>query len=115
MRDKAEGLRTMLESGILLVIRQDSADAVLRIIDAVVRGGVKVIEITLTVPNALDIVKAAVKEFGTDILIGAGQSSIRRQRGRPSSPGRTSSSVPAAAKPCSPPARGTPGSRSPEP
>ena len=72
MRDKAEGLRTMIESGILLVIRQDSADAVLRIIDAVVRGGVKVIEITLTVPNALDIVKAAVKDFGTDILIGAG-------------------------------------------
>ena len=72
MRDKAEGLRTIMESRILLVIRQDSADAVLRIIEAVVRGGIKVIEITLTVPDALSMVQAAVKEFGKDALIGAG-------------------------------------------
>ena len=72
MRDKAEGLRTIVESRILLVIRQDSADAVLRIIEAVVRGGVKVIEITLTVPDALSIMQAAAKEFGKDVLIGAG-------------------------------------------
>jgi len=62
----------MFESGVLLVIRQDSDDAVLKIIDAVVRGGIKVIEITLTVPNALAIMQAAVKEFGNDVLIGAG-------------------------------------------
>jgi 2-dehydro-3-deoxyphosphogluconate aldolase/(4S)-4-hydroxy-2-oxoglutarate aldolase len=62
----------MFESGVLLVIRQDSADAVLRIIDAVVQGGIKVIEITLTVPNALGIMQAAATEFGSDILIGAG-------------------------------------------
>jgi 2-dehydro-3-deoxyphosphogluconate aldolase/(4S)-4-hydroxy-2-oxoglutarate aldolase len=61
-----------MESRILLVIRQDSADAVLRIIEAVVRGGVKVIEITLTVPDALSMMQAAVKEFGKDALIGAG-------------------------------------------
>jgi 2-dehydro-3-deoxyphosphogluconate aldolase/(4S)-4-hydroxy-2-oxoglutarate aldolase len=72
LRDKAEGLRIMIESRVLLVIRQDSADAVLRIIDAVVRGGIKVVEITLTVPNALAIMQAAVKDFGSDVLIGAG-------------------------------------------
>jgi 2-dehydro-3-deoxyphosphogluconate aldolase / (4S)-4-hydroxy-2-oxoglutarate aldolase len=72
LRDKAEGLRTIMDSRILLVIRQDSADAVLRVIEAVVRGGIKVIEVTLTVPDALSIMQAAAKEFGKDVLIGAG-------------------------------------------
>jgi 2-dehydro-3-deoxyphosphogluconate aldolase / (4S)-4-hydroxy-2-oxoglutarate aldolase len=62
----------ILESRVLLVIRQDSADAVLHIIEAVVRGGIKVIEITLTVPDALSIMAAAAREFGKDALIGAG-------------------------------------------
>ena len=72
MRDKADNLRIMFDSGVLLVIRQDSADTVLRIIDAVVRGGIKVVEITMTVPDALAMIQAAVKDFGGDVLIGAG-------------------------------------------
>jgi 2-dehydro-3-deoxyphosphogluconate aldolase/(4S)-4-hydroxy-2-oxoglutarate aldolase len=62
----------MIENSVLLVIRQDTADTVLRIIEAVSRGGIKVVEITLTVPNALAIMQSAAKEFGADVLVGAG-------------------------------------------
>lgn len=72
MRDKAECLRTMTTSGILLVIRQDTADTVLRIIEAVARGGITAVEITLTVPHALAIMESAAQQFGSSILVGAG-------------------------------------------
>jgi 2-dehydro-3-deoxyphosphogluconate aldolase / (4S)-4-hydroxy-2-oxoglutarate aldolase len=72
LRDKAECLQTMTASGILLVIRQDTADTALRIIEAVVKGGITAVEITLTVPNALAIMESAATQFGSNILVGAG-------------------------------------------
>lgn len=45
----------------------------LKITDAVTAGGIKLIEVTMTVPGALDIIKElAVKYRDTDIVIGAG-------------------------------------------
>ena len=44
------------ESGIVPVIRADSAEEAHRLIDAVVEGGIATIEVTLTVPDAPNLI-----------------------------------------------------------
>lgn len=65
-------LDRMLGSGIVAVVRLDSADRLVDLARALVRGGVAAVEITLTVPGALEAIAAASTELGDDALIGAG-------------------------------------------
>ncbi|RGZ00377.1 bifunctional 2-keto-4-hydroxyglutarate aldolase/2-keto-3-deoxy-6-phosphogluconate aldolase [Clostridium sp. AM58-1XD] len=62
------------EQGIVAVIRAESKEEGERIIDAVVSGGISLIEITMTVPNAVSIIEAMVKKYETrrNVVIGAG-------------------------------------------
>lgn len=58
---------------IISVIRSNSSDESLKIVEAVYNAGIKLIEITMTVPNAMDIIEDTVKRFESrDIIIGAG-------------------------------------------
>ena len=73
MFDKLNNLRRMTETGIIAVIRADSPDQALEIVEAVRRGGVEAIEITFTVPGALDVIARLRQAFpGDEILLGAG-------------------------------------------
>lgn len=58
--------------GIIPVIRADTEATALRIAEALVAAGLGVIEITMTVPNAMSVMASAVKRFGADAIIGAG-------------------------------------------
>lgn len=71
----------MKKEQVLSVIEQHKAVAVLRIpdeslfepvMDALIRGGVHVIEITLTVPNAISLIRKAAEQYGDQILLGVG-------------------------------------------
>lgn len=46
-------LSTILEIGIVPVVRTESAEGAINAIDAIYRGGIRVAEITMTVPGAL--------------------------------------------------------------
>jgi len=58
--------------GIIPIIRATSADAVVPVAEALLHAGLPVVEITLTVPNAIDAIGAVAKRFSGKILVGAG-------------------------------------------
>jgi len=71
-RQKQEVLAALRDGGIVPVIRADSADTALRIVDALVSGGIRTLEITMTVPDAIGAIKAVADRFGSSVLLGAG-------------------------------------------
>jgi 2-dehydro-3-deoxyphosphogluconate aldolase/(4S)-4-hydroxy-2-oxoglutarate aldolase len=71
-RAKPLVLSTLKAGGLVPVIRADSADLAVRVTDALVEGGIRTIEITMTVPDALLAIRSVASRFGGDILLGAG-------------------------------------------
>jgi len=63
---------TLREVGIIPIIRASSADAVMPVAEALLQAGLPVVEITLTVPNAIDAISAVAKRFSGKLLVGAG-------------------------------------------
>ena len=68
---KAETVSRIIESGVLPVIRASSKEEALAVIDAVVAGGITTIEITMTVPGAVELIREVCDSLST-LLIGAG-------------------------------------------
>ena len=60
------------EVGIVPVVRAASVDEARRAVDAIHSGGVPIIEITMTVPDAANIIKQVVRQYGSSVLTGAG-------------------------------------------
>ena len=71
-RTKAQVLEGLTAGGIVPVIRADSADAAVRIVEALVAGGIRTLEITMTVPDAIGAIRIVSEKFGRDVLLGAG-------------------------------------------
>lgn len=70
---KIEDLKRIEETGIVAVVRAENAEKALKITEAVKKGGIDAIEITMTVPGAVDVIKKLTDEYNRDeILIGAG-------------------------------------------
>jgi 2-dehydro-3-deoxyphosphogluconate aldolase/(4S)-4-hydroxy-2-oxoglutarate aldolase len=65
-------LDQILRDKAVAVVRGANADALLRAVDALREGGVRCIEITLTVPRALELMRAIDQRFGSDVLLGVG-------------------------------------------
>jgi 2-dehydro-3-deoxyphosphogluconate aldolase / (4S)-4-hydroxy-2-oxoglutarate aldolase len=65
-------LSAILEIGIVPVVRTESAEGAIHAIDAIFRGGIRVAEITMTVPGALKALEKLADKFGDRILLGAG-------------------------------------------
>jgi len=65
-------LQRVLDSGIVAVVRAPDPAGLVEVIRALAAGGVTVAEVTLTVPNALDVVREAKKALGDGVLLGAG-------------------------------------------
>jgi 2-dehydro-3-deoxyphosphogluconate aldolase/(4S)-4-hydroxy-2-oxoglutarate aldolase len=67
-----EVLARMLEEGIVPVIRVSSAGEAFEVAKAIKEGGVSVLEVTMTVPGAMDVIKEVNQKFGKEVLLGAG-------------------------------------------
>jgi len=73
MLSKIENLKRIEESGIVAVVRAENSDQALKITEAVKAGGIQAIEITMTVPGAIDVIKRLTETYNNnEILIGAG-------------------------------------------
>ena len=73
MLSKIENLKRIEESGIVAVVRAENPDQALKIAEAVKAGGIQAIEITMTVPGAIDVIKKLAETYNNnEILIGAG-------------------------------------------
>src|SRR5438094_1760523 len=60
------------ESGIVEVVRAPDSDQLVHVARALADGGVDVVEITMSVPNALDVLRQVRQELGDRLLLGAG-------------------------------------------
>lgn len=69
---KSEILAKVQELGLLAVIRGPSAELTVKMVEALVAGGVSGIEITYSTPNAEDVVRTLAGQFGDRILLGMG-------------------------------------------
>jgi 2-dehydro-3-deoxyphosphogluconate aldolase / (4S)-4-hydroxy-2-oxoglutarate aldolase len=69
---KEEHLRQILECGIVAVVRAPESEPLVEVARALAEGGVTVIEITMSVPGALDVLREVRRALGGQVLLGAG-------------------------------------------
>lgn len=72
MPSKSEIIGRLLDPGIIAVVRGRDAGQIPHVCAALLAGGVKAIEITMTTPNAIEAIRNATKMFGDRGLIGVG-------------------------------------------
>jgi 2-dehydro-3-deoxyphosphogluconate aldolase/(4S)-4-hydroxy-2-oxoglutarate aldolase len=65
-------LNRVLDRVIVAVIRADSPDQLVEVAEALVAGGVEVMEVTFTVPRATQVLEKVAAKLGNRILLGAG-------------------------------------------
>jgi 2-dehydro-3-deoxyphosphogluconate aldolase/(4S)-4-hydroxy-2-oxoglutarate aldolase len=70
--NKAEVLEKIKELGLLAVIRGPSPELTVKMVEALIAGGVLGIEITYSTPNAEDVVRTLSSKYGDRILLGMG-------------------------------------------
>jgi 2-dehydro-3-deoxyphosphogluconate aldolase/(4S)-4-hydroxy-2-oxoglutarate aldolase len=70
--NKTEVFEKVKELGLLAVIRGPSPELTVKMVEALVAGGVMGIEITYSTPNAEDVVQTLSQKFGNDIVLGMG-------------------------------------------
>jgi 2-dehydro-3-deoxyphosphogluconate aldolase/(4S)-4-hydroxy-2-oxoglutarate aldolase len=67
-----EVIRKIGEIGIVPVVRAQTAEDATRAVEAISEGGIPIIEITMTVPNALAVITHVASRYGREVLVGAG-------------------------------------------
>jgi 2-dehydro-3-deoxyphosphogluconate aldolase/(4S)-4-hydroxy-2-oxoglutarate aldolase len=73
MLNKFETLETIVRTGALLIARLDSADEAYRVAEAAIDGGIRAVEVPLTVPGALGVIGRLADKYGDQgIVVGAG-------------------------------------------
>jgi 2-dehydro-3-deoxyphosphogluconate aldolase/(4S)-4-hydroxy-2-oxoglutarate aldolase len=70
--NKSKTITRIIETGLIPVVRAESADIAMRAIDAIKEGGISVLEITMTVPGAIRVIEEVARRFGEDAIVGAG-------------------------------------------
>jgi 2-dehydro-3-deoxyphosphogluconate aldolase/(4S)-4-hydroxy-2-oxoglutarate aldolase len=69
---KQDVLKKVADVGLVPVVRAQSADEAMKVVDAIREGGVPVLEITMTVPGAIGLMEQMARRFGADVVLGAG-------------------------------------------
>ncbi|MGX5715434.1 bifunctional 4-hydroxy-2-oxoglutarate aldolase/2-dehydro-3-deoxy-phosphogluconate aldolase [Arthrobacter sp. MAHUQ-56] len=73
MLNKFETQETIIRTGALLIARLDSADEAYRVSEAAIAGGIRAVEVPLTVPGALGVIERLADKYGDQgIVVGAG-------------------------------------------
>ena len=69
---KETDLRRVLDCGIVAVVRSPDSQQLVEVARALADGGVSVVEITMSVPDALDVLRQVRRALGDRLLLGAG-------------------------------------------
>src|SRR5262245_60421237 len=67
-----ETVHQILDCGIVAVVRSQQSAQLVGVARALAEGGVRAIEITLTVPAALEVIRDVSRDMGSEIVLGAG-------------------------------------------
>ncbi len=70
--NKMEKLELIRSTGVIAIMRAQSSDQLIAAADAIMAGGVRVIEVTMTTPGALRVIEQATARYGDSVLFGAG-------------------------------------------
>jgi len=70
--NKPDVVRCLIETGIIPVVRAASPDEAKRAIEAIRKGGLAVLEITMTVPGAVRVIEEMASRYGSEAVVGAG-------------------------------------------
>ncbi len=62
----------IIQIGIVPVVRATSAEQAIRASEAVCKGGIPAVEMTMTVPGAVDVIAQLSRTMGSEVLVGAG-------------------------------------------
>lgn len=69
---RSEKLARIRQTRIVAIMRAQSSEQLMAAANAIKAGGIDIIEVTMTTPGALDVIRTATAEFGDDVLFGAG-------------------------------------------
>jgi len=69
---KAEVQQRIIDIGIVPVLRVSSPKLALAAAEAVLGGGIPIIEVTMTIPDAIDVIRKLVRSMTSDVIVGAG-------------------------------------------
>jgi 2-dehydro-3-deoxyphosphogluconate aldolase / (4S)-4-hydroxy-2-oxoglutarate aldolase len=73
MSNRRQAVTSAIErAGVVAVIRMQDADRLRAVIDALADGGVRALEVTMTVPGAIDLIRDLASTLSEDFLLGAG-------------------------------------------
>ena len=70
--DARDTLQRIAQTGIVPVVRAASGEEALAVVDAIRAGGIDVIELTMTVPGAVEVIRELARRYGDEVLLGAG-------------------------------------------
>jgi 2-dehydro-3-deoxyphosphogluconate aldolase/(4S)-4-hydroxy-2-oxoglutarate aldolase len=70
--DKEKQITMIREAGVIAIIRANTSGDLLEAAAAVKAGGLNTIEVTMTTPDALNVIAKATENFGDQVLFGAG-------------------------------------------
>ena len=68
--NKSDVIKWIADVGVIPVIRASSAEEALSVVEALAEGGITCIEVTMTVPDAMDVIAGLARR--DELLIGAG-------------------------------------------
>ncbi|HEV2350724.1 MAG TPA: bifunctional 4-hydroxy-2-oxoglutarate aldolase/2-dehydro-3-deoxy-phosphogluconate aldolase [Terriglobia bacterium] len=69
---KEKAIAQVREVGLIPIVRTPSSEDAVRAAEAILAAGIGIAEITMTVPDALRVLKRVAKDFGDKVLLGAG-------------------------------------------
>lgn len=69
---REENYRRIVEVGIVPVVRASSPKQAVQAAEAVFAGGIPIVEVTMTVPGAIEVIAQLAKSMAPDVLVGAG-------------------------------------------
>jgi 2-dehydro-3-deoxyphosphogluconate aldolase/(4S)-4-hydroxy-2-oxoglutarate aldolase len=72
MMSRDRTLARIMECGIVAVVRAETSEPLVKVAKALAEGGVTAIEVTFTVPGAIDVIRQVRQEIGDSIVLGAG-------------------------------------------
>jgi 2-dehydro-3-deoxyphosphogluconate aldolase/(4S)-4-hydroxy-2-oxoglutarate aldolase len=72
LQDRTETVRQIEQLGVVAVIRLRDPGKLRAVVDAIVAGGVRALEVTMTVPGAVELIRGLAPTLPEGFLLGAG-------------------------------------------
>lgn len=72
MRTKEQVLQAIEESAMVAVVRGETSEQAMGIVEKCIAGGIKAVELTFTVPFAHRVIEDLARRYGDEIILGAG-------------------------------------------